>query len=48
VEAYRWFVGAYREAAEKLRQGDFRVGFPAGSFPPRLPVVVRIPDLAPG
>ena len=48
VEAYRWFVGAYREAAEKLRQGDFKVGFPAGSFPPRLPVVVRIPDLAPG
>lgn len=39
VEAYGWFVSAYREAAEKLRQGNRRVPFPEGCFPPRLPYV---------
>ncbi|HKI05898.1 MAG TPA: transposase [Thermoanaerobaculia bacterium] len=36
-EAYGWFVAAYREAAEKLRDGDRTVTFPLGSFPPALP-----------
>lgn len=48
VEAYGWFVGAYREAAERLRQGDLAPRFPAGSFPPHLPFVGSAPDLAPG
>lgn len=48
VEAYKWFVGAYREAAEKLSEGDLRVSFPAGSFPPRLPFVGSDLGWAPG
>jgi len=48
VEAYAWFLGAYRDAAKKLGRGDFRASFPEGSFPPRLPFVGWIPDLAPG
>lgn len=38
-DAYRWFVAAYRDAAEKLRAGDPTARFPAGSFPPALPFV---------
>ena len=38
-EAYSWFVGAFRDAAEKLRRGDRSAPFPAGSFPPALPFV---------
>ena len=37
--AYAWFVAAYRVASEKLRNGDFSVAFPAGSFPPARPFV---------
>jgi hypothetical protein len=36
-EAYRLFVAAFRQAAEKLRAGDRNVVFPPGSFPPALP-----------
>ena len=38
-EAYRWFVAAFREAAERLRAGDRNALFPLGSFPPALPFV---------
>jgi hypothetical protein len=38
-EAYRWFVAAFRDAAEKLRAGDRNAAFPLGSFPPALPFV---------
>jgi hypothetical protein len=38
-DAYAWFVAAFRQAAEKLRQGDRNAAFPAGSFPPALPFV---------
>jgi hypothetical protein len=38
-DAYGWFVAAYREAAEKLRNGDRNAAFPPGSFPPHLPFV---------
>ena len=38
-DAYAWFVAAFRQAAEKLRQGDRNAIFPAGSFPPALPFV---------
>ena len=38
-DAYAWFVAAFRQAAEKLRQGDHNAAFPAGSFPPALPFV---------
>ena len=48
VEAYGWFLVAYREAAEKLRQGSSSVSFPEGSFPPRLPFVGWVPESAPG
>jgi len=37
--AYAEFVGAFRRAAERLRQGDRSVRFPPGSFPPGLPYV---------
>jgi REP element-mobilizing transposase RayT len=38
-DAYGWFVGAFRQAAEKLRAGDRNAVFPAGSFPPALKFV---------
>src|SRR5436853_5554908 len=38
-DAYAWFVAAFREAAERLRQGDRTAPFPSGSFPPALPFV---------
>jgi hypothetical protein len=38
-EAYRLFVGAFRQAADKLRAGDRNAVFPLGSFPPALPFV---------
>ncbi len=40
VDAYRWFVAAYRDAAERLRDGDRDAPFPEGSFPPSLSFVV--------
>ncbi len=42
-QAYSWFVAAFREAAEKLRQGDRTALFPVGSFPPHLPFVREAP-----
>jgi hypothetical protein len=38
-DAYAWFVGAFRDASEKLRAGDRAAPFPRGSFPPALPFV---------
>lgn len=37
--AYRRFVAAFCEAAERLRRGDLTAAFPIGSFPPGLPFV---------
>ena len=39
VEAYRAFVGAFREAAAALKAGNRGAMFPLGSFPPALPFV---------
>lgn len=36
-EAYGFFLGAYRRAAERLRSGSIDALFPAGSFPPPIP-----------
>jgi hypothetical protein len=38
-DAYRRFLGAFREAAERLRAGDRSAPFPEGCFPPALPFV---------
>jgi REP element-mobilizing transposase RayT len=38
-EAYAMFVAAFREASERLRNGDRMASFPLGSFPPSLPFV---------
>jgi hypothetical protein len=38
-EAYVAFFAAFREAAERLRDGDRSAAFPVGSFPPGLPFV---------
>jgi hypothetical protein len=38
-ETYSWFVGTFRDAAEKLRQGNRAAPFPAGCSPPALPFV---------
>jgi hypothetical protein len=38
-DAYGWFLGAFRQAAEKLRAGDRNAIFPARSFPPALKFV---------
>jgi REP element-mobilizing transposase RayT len=43
LDAYRWFVVAYRDASAKLSRGDPMPGFPAGSFPPSLPFVAYSP-----
>jgi len=34
---YDWVVQLYREAADRLRDGDRTVKFPEGTFPPGLP-----------
>jgi REP element-mobilizing transposase RayT len=38
-QAYALFANAFREASEKLREGDRTVAFPPWSFPPALPFV---------
>jgi len=38
-EAFAWFVMEYREASERLRNGDRDAPFPEGCFPPGLPFV---------
>ena len=38
-DAYAWFVGAFHQAAEKLKLGDRAAAFPPGCFPPALPFV---------
>jgi len=48
IDAYGWFLGAYREAAEMLRGGNLGTSFPEGSFPPRLPFVGWVPESVPG
>ncbi|MEA2564028.1 MAG: REP-associated tyrosine transposase [Acidobacteriota bacterium] len=46
-EAYSAFVTAFREAADKLKTGEWPVKFPSGSFPPALPFVSAYPSLPP-
>ena len=46
-EAYRAFVAAFREAAERLKAGDRSARFPIGSFPPALPFVSPFPARPP-
>jgi len=38
-DAYAWFVGCFRQAAEKWKAGDLAASFPCGSFPPGRPFV---------
>jgi len=38
-EGFALFVAAYRAAADKLKRGDPKPGFPLGCFPPALPLV---------
>ncbi|MCP3961203.1 MAG: hypothetical protein GY719_25430 [bacterium] len=45
--AYRFFVEAYREAAARLRAGEYDVEFPRGCFPParhHVPSDVGLPS----
>jgi hypothetical protein len=42
-EAYHFFLAAFRDAAELLKQGDRSARFPIGSFPPGLPFVRALP-----
>jgi len=37
IRRERWFVAAFRDAAEKLRAGNHAAPFPSGSFRPRCP-----------
>jgi hypothetical protein len=46
LDAYRIFVGAYRQAAEKLRRGDLSARFPDFSFPPAQPFARPLADHA--
>ena len=45
--ALTWIVAAYREAAERLRQGDLSVEFPEGTFPPPRPFVGSVDAAGP-
>jgi REP element-mobilizing transposase RayT len=47
IEAYGWFLAAYRQAAEKLRAGNLSVPFPKGSFPPPRPFIGETLAFAP-
>lgn len=47
VQAYGWFLEAYRQAAGSIRTGGSKPRFPGGCFPPRLPFVRWQADLAP-
>jgi hypothetical protein len=38
-EAYSWFLGQFRDAAERLKAGDPDPHFPRGCFSPALPFV---------
>ena len=38
-DAYAWVVQAYREASERLKEGDLHAPFPEGTFPPGQPFV---------
>ena len=38
-EAYSWFLGEFRTAAEKPKAGDPAPHFPKGCFPPASPFV---------
>jgi hypothetical protein len=38
-EGYKHFLAVFRDAAARLRAGEFDVVFPAGSFPPAAPWV---------
>lgn len=46
-ESYSAFVASFREAAEKLKAGEWPVRFPLGSFPPGLAFVAADPALPP-
>jgi len=46
IDAYRAFVAAFRQAAERLKAGELGVAFPRGSFPPPRPFVQA--EAAPG
>ena len=46
--AFRAFVAAYRQAAERLRRGARDAVFPAGSFPPPAPFVSMSGSAPPG
>jgi REP element-mobilizing transposase RayT len=46
-EAYGHFYAAYRQAAERLKEGERQVSFPPGSFPPALPFVLPAVARAP-
>lgn len=43
IAAYRWFEACYREAAQRIRQGQSNVVFPQGAFPPPAPFVSLAP-----
>jgi hypothetical protein len=40
-QAYAAFVTAFREAADRWREGDRKARFPVGSFPPGLPFITE-------
>jgi hypothetical protein len=40
-QAYSAFMSAFREAADRWREGNRKARFPVGSFPPGLPFVTE-------
>jgi len=47
MEALALVFAAYREASERLRNGDRLAVFPEGTFPPHLPFVAFASGLPP-
>jgi hypothetical protein len=48
LQAVSAVVAAFRDAAERLAEGNRLVCFPRGTFPPGLPYVPTVSDLLAG
>lgn len=48
IEGFSFFVGLFRQASERLRDGDTNVSFPLWCYPPGLPLVRPATNHAPG
>ena len=45
-DAYQEFSRSFRDAAQRLKEGELTVAFPSGCFPPPRPFVDQLPNVA--